>query len=74
MKVIKDKDINIFYCNKCLSGKMLLMKNSKDNSLFFSCSNRPICENKINYSDEHHKQYLIDNKNSKNIDTMPTLN
>lgn len=74
VKVIKDKDINIFYCNKCLSGKMLLMKNSKDNSLFFSCSNRPICENKINYSDEHHKQYLIDNKNSKNIDTMPTLN
>ncbi|MDB4234549.1 hypothetical protein N9852_05000, partial [Alphaproteobacteria bacterium] len=73
VNVINDKDINIHYCDKCESGKMLLLKNTHDNSLFYACSNRPICENKFNHSDELHSKYLIDFSDLKEPE-YPSMN
>jgi len=73
VNVINDKDINMHYCDKCESGKMLLLKNTHDNSLFYACSNRPICENKFNHSDELHSKYLIDFSNLKEPE-YPSMN
>ena len=73
VNVIKDIDINILSCDQCKSGSMILLTNSNDNSKFFACSNRPICDYKLKYSDELHSKYLI-NLSSPNGLEYPSMN
>ena len=73
VNVIKDIDINILPCDQCKSGSMILLTNSNDNSKFFACSNRPICDYKLKYSDESHSKYLI-NLSSPNGPEYPSMN
>lgn len=58
VSAILDKDLELIDCLKCHSGKMILFENSIDQSLFFSCQNKPICDNKFEYNKIYHEKYL----------------
>lgn len=68
VSTIQESEINLLECNKCKSGKMILFENSKDQSLFFSCQNRPICDNKFEYDELQHAKYLT-SKAIKKLET-----
>lgn len=58
VSTVLDTDLELIDCLKCHSGKMILFENSIDQSLFFSCQNKPICDNKFEYSELLHEKYL----------------
>ena len=66
VSIVKDEKFELMDCYKCNAGKMILFQNSIDQSMFFSCQNQPICNNKFEYDSNIHQKYLDSMATPKN--------